>query len=434
MPGAAITEVTIDGVLHEYSTLEGVKEDATKHSMENLIDIKEQAKWRKDANVLCNNISGAKIVKTLERLGRPTLIVECPGSLDSSSVKLQTLSFVPRQNNSNEIITYNVTLLDECERLDIQYFSTFTGHYTKIGMTTSFKGNRNRVLEWATYHHHIGIDHFWIYVNEPWDSLGEKNSLPYREYITWIPYNFSVAHDYFTRRHNYIPTEHFRIASQNDALWRAKRMGMEWLAIIDLDEYIVCGNQQQRNMSSVAKSATGGELKQYLTNKFEDEILETFGAIEMNSVPFGHNTGITEGWMNGPTDISMDGSSNHSATVATIVSPDSDKDHSTNKLLIGYTWRQKGDPNSFPLRRMKLIINPHKVTAVNIHYLGGGDRTGVQVWSAPANELRINHYRTPEDGVYDQKHGKLGLFEIEQDTSLRDRYQEVVLEKMILEQ
>lgn len=27
MPGAAITEVTIDGVLHEYSTLEGVKED-----------------------------------------------------------------------------------------------------------------------------------------------------------------------------------------------------------------------------------------------------------------------------------------------------------------------------------------------------------------------------------------------------------------------
>ena len=27
MPGSAITEVTIDGVLHEYSTMEGVQED-----------------------------------------------------------------------------------------------------------------------------------------------------------------------------------------------------------------------------------------------------------------------------------------------------------------------------------------------------------------------------------------------------------------------
>jgi hypothetical protein len=99
-----------------------------------------------------------------------------------------------------------------------------------------------------------------------------------------------------------------------------------------------------------------------------------------------------------------------------------------------YTWRQRGDVNTFPLRRMKLIVNPQKVTAVNIHYIGGGDRAGVQVWSAPANELRINHYRTPRDGVYDQEHGKLEIFDLQQDTLLRDRYRVAILEKMLLGQ
>jgi len=39
MPGAAITEVTIDGVLHEYSTIEGVKEDV----VDILLNLKEVA-------------------------------------------------------------------------------------------------------------------------------------------------------------------------------------------------------------------------------------------------------------------------------------------------------------------------------------------------------------------------------------------------------
>lgn len=72
---------------------------------------------------------------------------------------------------------------------------------------------------------------------------------------------------------------------------------------------------------------------------------------------------------------------------------------------------------------------------MNILYIGGRDRMGVQVWSVPVKQLRINHYRTPQDGVvYDQKYGKLETIAIEQYTLLRDRCRDIVLEKMMLGQ
>jgi Domain of unknown function. len=384
------------------------------------IDLQDQTKWRKGSDVLCNSIQGGKIMKTLERLGRPTLIVECPDSLKSSITRLETLTFHMTKmqgNETHDIVSYNVTLFDECERLDQQYFSNLPNNLNniRIGMTTSFKGNRNRALEWATYHHHIiGIDHIWIYVNEPWDD-GTRigNNLPFREYITWIPFNFSIAHGHFKRKHNYIPTEHFRIASQNDALWRAKRMRLDWLAIIDLDEYIFCGVSSISSRNITSYKGISGELKHYLAMKqIENNLLEKFGAVEMNSVPFGRNVDVEP-------DMKNDSHKHNSH-------------HDGSQLLMDYTWRQKGDPNTFPFRRMKLIVNPLKVTSVNIHYIGGGDRAGVQVWSAPANDLRINHYRTPQDGVYDQNHGQLETIDLQQDTLVRDRYRDVVLEKMKL--
>eukprot|EP00557_Chaetoceros_sp_GSL56_P012045 CAMPEP_0176479534 /NCGR_PEP_ID=MMETSP0200_2-20121128/1793_1 /TAXON_ID=947934 /ORGANISM="Chaetoceros sp., Strain GSL56" /LENGTH=532 /DNA_ID=CAMNT_0017875589 /DNA_START=262 /DNA_END=1860 /DNA_ORIENTATION=+ len=446
------------------------------------IDISEQVKWRK-STVLCNEIPGGEILKSLERLGRPTLIVKCPDSIKSSNTtRLETLSFLTSSppplslssssqgNETHSVVSYNITLLNECERLDVQYFSKMTSIGTdadtdtdtdsgtkkiRIGMTTSFRGNRNRVLEWATYHHFIGIDHFWIYVNEPWDKHNDMSesdngglgyNLPHREYITWIPFNFSIAQGHFQRKHNYIPTEHFRIASQNDALWRAKRMRLDWLAIVDLDEYIYCSvpwNSQNSSRDSYSNdihthknngTILSGKLKQYLAMKqMEYNLLDNYGAVEMNSVPFGRNVNV---------DIDMDVDS-ATTTTTSVISPLKTRSHdheaphhdnSHRQFLMDYTWRQKGDPKSFPFHRMKLIVNPQKVTAVNIHYIGGGDRKGVQVWSAPTNELRINHYRTPHDGVYDQKHGKLDTVNLEQDTLFRDRYKDIILEKMMLGQ
>jgi DNA-directed RNA polymerase subunit alpha len=43
IPGAAVTEVEIDGVLHEYSTVEGVQEDVVEMLL-NLKDIIQTSK------------------------------------------------------------------------------------------------------------------------------------------------------------------------------------------------------------------------------------------------------------------------------------------------------------------------------------------------------------------------------------------------------
>ena len=82
----------------------------------------------------------------------------------------------------------------------------------------------------------VGFDHVWMYVNEPWEYGKDVPSL---DFVTFIPYNNKVQ-DFTgkpnsTIQVNNIPyTEVFRVASQNDALWRAKRLGLDWMAFPDL--------------------------------------------------------------------------------------------------------------------------------------------------------------------------------------------------------
>ncbi|WFE69257.1 DNA-directed RNA polymerase subunit alpha [Thiomicrospira sp. R3] len=61
MPGAAITEVQIDGVLHEYSTIEGVREDV----LEILLNIKEVAikLHSKESTELVLNRKGPAVIR-----------------------------------------------------------------------------------------------------------------------------------------------------------------------------------------------------------------------------------------------------------------------------------------------------------------------------------------------------------------------------------
>ena len=61
MPGAAITEVQIDGVLHEYSTIEGVREDV----LEILLNLKEVAIKlnSKDSTELLLNKTGPAVIR-----------------------------------------------------------------------------------------------------------------------------------------------------------------------------------------------------------------------------------------------------------------------------------------------------------------------------------------------------------------------------------
>mmetsp|Transcript_2728 Transcript_2728/g.5090 ORF Transcript_2728/g.5090 Transcript_2728/m.5090 type:complete len:477 (+) Transcript_2728:320-1750(+) len=248
--------------------------------------------WTYGATYLCNDNDENKISGTAIQVMRKapaTLIVQCPSNIDPSKDNLLTFSILPKKNEgctnttTNDSgnchysnitkVTYNMTLFDECERHDIkehtrvqvlnQNNSTKT---TKAGITVTFAGSRKKILEWATYHHIIGFDHIWIYVNDNWNGDGMEKDDKYkvsRDYITWIPWNYNIYHYKrpLERKHcTFIDI--FRVSSQNDALWRARRLGFDWMSFPDLDEFVVVNGDgmARRNRGKNVTNNTSGSV------------------------------------------------------------------------------------------------------------------------------------------------------------------------------
>ena len=168
-------------------------------------------------------------------------------------------------------VEYKLNKFLECEQNDIAWFAETRNRAgtrpIKTGITTSFSGGREEALEWAVYCHLIGFDHVWIYVNELWE---DGNDFPQSvDVLTFIPYNIKAS-NFKGNVHAYmsIPfSEVFCSASQNDALWRACRMGLEWMAFPDLDELVVLGNSAlHSNMRFTSTSTTCSPLKSYLAD------------------------------------------------------------------------------------------------------------------------------------------------------------------------
>ena len=163
----------------------------------------------------------------------------------------------------------------------------------------------------------------------------------------------------------------------NDALWRAKRLGIDWIATIDLDEYVVVNNGISLNA-----------LPQYFQNKSEIGISKKT-AIKMNSIPFGNNA--------------------------------SDAEQGVKKeLSLDYEYRRNISIDDYPMNRLKLFLNPAHAKGVNTHYLGGGPRR--RILPAKASKLRVNHYRRPEKGVF-----YLQGDNVRHDPTLKDTFYDVVL-------
>ena len=171
------------------------------------------------ATIYCNDIPGAKVMGHKRKGIVESMVVECPVDLNPARTKFEKLTILSNANGaSNESLIQNndtyiypenmLRKMDECERLDMLQESernvktaataAFRGGIKK-GQTAQFsswKSVRRQALEWAEYHHLIGIDHMWIYVNEAWDNGVD---LPYRDYITWIPFDLNVYnYDVFT--------------------------------------------------------------------------------------------------------------------------------------------------------------------------------------------------------------------------------------------
>jgi hypothetical protein len=321
----------------------------------------------------CNGLSGA-IVDT-DIYFEEFMVIQCPHTLDPAVTALQTYSGVNVTSNET-VFSQNVGRLAECEKEDIQqlYMNGGENNRIKIGVTCAVHfrvQNIGPVIEWAAYHHAIGVDHIWIYVNRKWEDIYQN--LPQKDYITWVPWNFHMPIRSRERRYREFK---FQMQSMNDALWRAKRMGMNWIATIDLDEYIV---------------VHGGEKGMSLQKYFgSNNITQGYAAIRMNSIPFG--LGRDE---KGTTNA-------------------------TKTLVIDYVYRADTDMNGHIRDREKLFLNPWYAKALDTHYLRSGPNKRIY-WEKPSN-LRINHYRNPSSGVF-----KAGSKNLTRDSLLMDGFHDVII-------
>lgn len=306
------------------------------------------------------------------------MVVRCPSALDATNMTLT--EYAGMNQTSNEIVfSHNVTLLTECERKDIDGFSGEIGGHKKdhisLAATATFHSTNSikEAFEWAAYHRAAGVDHLWIYVNRDWMALGE-NFPSKHDYITWVPWNFHMGAASRERRYRQFK---FQENSMNDALWRAKRLGIDWIATIDLDEFIVVDDGISLNA-----------LPQYFQNKSGIGISKK-SAIQMNSIPFGNNA--------------------------------SDAEQGVKKeLTLDYVYRRNISIDDYPMNRHKLFLNPKHAKGVNTHYLGGGPRR--RILPAKASKLRLNHYRRPENGVF-----YLEGDNVRHDSKLKDTFYDVVL-------
>jgi len=302
--------------------------------------------WRHPSTrYACNGVDGG-IALPAHKSVAVTLIVKCPQTLSprQHDFKIKTFS-ITKLGNEKDKVDYNVEKFAECEEIDTALFADRNeSHPITTGVTATFSGGREEALEWAAYHHLIGFDHVWIYVNEPWD---DGKDLPSTNFVTFIPYNTKIS-DFWKRAIimlvKMFSMDVFRVSSQNDALWRAKRMGLEWMAFVDMDEMIVLGTSAQTNVpisNLTAIRPSSSPLQTYLAD-FRANHGKKQDGILLRSVAVGKN--------------------NSNKT-----KPD---------LMIDYTWRQNLNLTMDCCRsRNKMIVDVNKVDTVAIHYVGRGGET-----------------------------------------------------------
>ena len=168
----------------------------------------------------------------------------------------------------------------------------------------------------------------------------------------------------------------------NDALWRAKRMDMDWIATIDVDEYITLYNGTKLEPNS---------LNEYFKSLKKVKLYNEMASVEMKSVPFGTNLKIEE-------------------------------QKNRKDLVIDHVYRNNMDVDDEEFHRNKRhwhhkqFLHVKNVFGINTHYFN--EHKKVKEF---ASILRINHYNNPESGLY------RASGDLVKDTSLRDSFRNDII-------
>jgi hypothetical protein len=186
----------------------------------------------------------------------------------------------------------------------------------------------------------------------------------------------------------------FRCAGAIDAIWRARREGMDWILLNDVDEYVRIGplaNQQCPNNECGSVGSLSRFMRNYtdlaahgIAPRYKKDGGDFMGGIRLESLFFGRNVELV----------------------------DQDDDV---RLLIDYVWKRKNisgnqRPEAQKGWRRKMIVDPSIVVSLYIHDITAAMKLPFKEKSKPGtvsqglikipnDAIRINHYKLPHVGI-----------------------------------
>lgn len=112
-----------------------------------------------------------------------------------------------------------------------------------IAISSTYREDPWNILEWLEYHILIGVDHFFIYNNDP---NPEQLKFLMKSYIQEGYVSLTWSFPLFNKMQNK------QRACHNDALIKCKAYGYKWMAMLDSDEFIY--PMQKDNLKEVMKA------------------------------------------------------------------------------------------------------------------------------------------------------------------------------------
>lgn len=234
-----------------------------------------------------------------------------------------------------------------------------------LAACTMVKGQPRALLpQWIEYHKLLGFERFYIYANE--DAAKIKDYLQLLdgnipEYVQIIPFWYSIDEPFF-----------YQQAMQNDCIYRL-RNSAKWSALHDVDEFFQLMNNKKDLLTML------------------DSYERPLGGVQVFNQFFGRDKRIP-----------IDANSSNSTI-----------------LFEKYTYRA---PHVVRKGRQKVIGYLANITYFSVHMITLGSR---MVVADPESELRMNHFRRPQLGVFGY-YRQSAVSKTIEDTTLSKQYAHIV--------
>ena len=336
---------------------------------------------------------------------RGETMIKCPTHLNVTHIWPSEAS-----NKSGLVPKYDNRLHIACETLETNEFKEqekHLGEKVKLGACQIFRGPKSRTYmhEWITYHHLLGIQHFWIFMNERWNLEG----LPQLPHITYVPYNFYMGDHILGANISRFRVIDWQVPMQMRCLWKAKKYGLDWIITTDSDEYIDIQDPTATAMETIIAPAASSSAAPALTTTTTSmrKFLSRFdpqkvGALQMMNIPYGSHLNLER-----KEDL---------------------------PLQLDQVWRNK-DMRSVEggWERQKLIYSVSTAISVGVHYLwnvsnGGNAQEYIELLEQPETSVYLHHYKSARSPT--RIRGTRLFEDLVMDSNLRDRYRTQLLTVM----